>query len=317
MKRLLLTLFIVLVSLSLQSQYISLGFETPPPYILSNSHLKMDVVFYNDSGNIWQVGKPKKHFFDTAAEGQQAAVTDTANTYPINNYSYFDVVMYDMYALSIALTCNFSFTHKYQTTKGKDGGYILVSTDSRVTWKQLIDSTNKLSSWCEICNASKETYNFYKHIDTLENGQPAFSGTSNGWITSNMHFGSLIVKKQPFDTLIFRFVFQSDSIPEANDGWIIDEINFSGTASWKAKERHLNSVTLYPNPAKSQLSISSVDGIEIQSITLKDLLGKTMLSKTFDCNFEEGINIETLPKGNYLAEIVTDKGVSVQKVMVK
>ena len=44
--------------------------------------------------NIWQIGKPSKSLFSSALSSPNAIITDTSNTYPINNESYFYLKIY-------------------------------------------------------------------------------------------------------------------------------------------------------------------------------------------------------------------------------
>src|SRR5690606_28661361 len=44
-----------------------------------------------DTGSIWQIGPPQKSVFDSAATNPNVIVTDTINTYPINDTSSFTV----------------------------------------------------------------------------------------------------------------------------------------------------------------------------------------------------------------------------------
>lgn len=54
----------------------------------SNIYLQIDTT---SSNNIWQVGQPSKTFFDSAYSPVNAIVTDTINSYPVNNHSAFDI----------------------------------------------------------------------------------------------------------------------------------------------------------------------------------------------------------------------------------
>ena len=49
------------------------------------------VVIDSDSNNVWQIGKPQKIIFDSAATAPNVIVTDTVNYYPPNNNSIFIV----------------------------------------------------------------------------------------------------------------------------------------------------------------------------------------------------------------------------------
>ena len=308
---------LLMFSLGLNAQFKDgkVNFETAP-YNIRNDFVKMDVVFYPGAGNIWQVGKPGKTFFDSSYSRVNAAVTDTINPYPVNNTSYFDAVIYGTYSLFSVLMCEFSFKHKYSTTTGKDGGYIMVSTNSRQTWDTLINSQNTLEHWCWGC-FDKNVTDIYSYTDTLAGGMPAFSGKSNGWVTSSMRFGSVGLKTEPFDTLIFRFIFQSDSIAEtdSNEGWMIDDIYISENYSYGIHTIS-DENNIYPNPATNQLTIRN-NITDIIRVRLINMLGAEVKSlENINERYTE-IDISGLSAGVYLTEVLSREGLSVHKVIIE
>ncbi|MFI5135825.1 MAG: hypothetical protein ACHQD9_08235 [Chitinophagales bacterium] len=90
MKKLLLILIIVSLHSEIYAQGVPLDenitFETP------DSLLKIDTT----AGNIWEIGRPHKIFFDSAYSLPNAIVTDTLNPYPINNFSTFTIKISDL-----------------------------------------------------------------------------------------------------------------------------------------------------------------------------------------------------------------------------
>jgi len=58
----------------------SCNFETPCTLVVMDS-----------ASGIWQIGPPQKAIFDSAYSLPNALVTDTLNTYPVNQECYFDV----------------------------------------------------------------------------------------------------------------------------------------------------------------------------------------------------------------------------------
>jgi hypothetical protein len=76
-----------------------------------------------------------------------------------------------------------------------------------------------------------------------------------------------------------------------------------------------NSVSIYPNPAKDVLFISSENGIN--RVEIADLAGRTVGTNNY-LSAQQGaaaINVSHLPKGVYLVKIYTDKGVAVEKTV--
>lgn len=310
-------LLIALAILTLQTfgqpKSITQDFETGL-LTVKNDFTEFKVTIGNTPNNIWQIGSPKKVYFDSAYRGNKAIVTDTINNVPKNNYSYFDVVIPEMAALFANLMCEFSFNHKYQTTNKKSGGYILVSTDSRASWKEAIDTNNQLS-FCDVCDV-KLVDGIYKHSDTLDNGNPAFSGTSNNWESVYFRFGSMAVKKQPYDTLIFRFVFQSDSTTDNKEGWMIDDIRLSKDFSSGFRERNNTNVSLFPNPSKDKITLQSFEA-RINKISIKDIIGKSVMEESINGETSIQLAINHLPAGQYFIKVETDKGLSTQRLILQ
>jgi len=67
-------------------------------------------------------------------------------------------------------------------------------------------------------------------------------------------------------------------------------------------------ISIYPNPAKDEITIQSA--VDIQSVRILDLQGKELLRENTD-----KISISALPTGVYLIEITTPKGVGTKKFL--
>ena len=70
-----------------------------------------------------------------------------------------------------------------------------------------------------------------------------------------------------------------------------------------------NYFTLYPNPAKAVLNISSKETIEVQSISIYNTLGQLVLVVT-NAEKVSKIDVSNLTAGNYFIKINSDKGTS-------
>ena len=72
-----------------------------PITIISGQDVTWDVIAFeapyeylgiDTSGTcIWQIATPHKTFFDSSCSTDQAIITDSLNSYPVNNYSFFDL----------------------------------------------------------------------------------------------------------------------------------------------------------------------------------------------------------------------------------
>ena len=204
------------------------------------------LVIGNEPGNIWQIGRPGKNFFNEAYSPPLAIVTDTVNYYPVNNYSSFEVA-YNAPILSWAEMFYIGFWHKFDTDRNKDGGYLEVSWDDGLNWTNIVNDT-LINNWAEDIRPG----DFYSINDTITGGIPAFSGQALNWTRSDYAFSWLLMRLEVEVKLRIRFVFQSDDIQTNKEGWIIDNINidvgYSGIDEVFYKK--FNSA-VYPNPIHS------------------------------------------------------------------
>lgn len=74
-----------------------------------------------------------------------------------------------------------------------------------------------------------------------------------------------------------------------------------------------NRITIYPNPAGSQLNVES--SAPLQSVAIYDLSGKLLLEESVNANFAT-LNINHLQAGVYFLRAITDNGVE-RKCFVK
>ncbi len=102
--------------------------------------------------------------------------------------------------LFLSNTSTLSFTHNYDTEATWDGGVVEISQDNGTTWTDL---------------GAHFTANGYN--STINNSRPAFSGNSNGFITSTVDLSSF-----PGPALI-RFQNNCDQAV-AGLGWYIDDV---------------------------------------------------------------------------------------------
>jgi len=75
-----------------------------------------------------------------------------------------------------------------------------------------------------------------------------------------------------------------------------------------------NSISIYPNPVKEELFITSENRIE--KIEICDIAGRTVETQNFaSLQRNTTINLSSLPQGVYLVKVYTDKGVVTQKIV--
>lgn len=221
------------------------------------------------SQNVWQIGRPQKVIFDSAATQPNAIVTDTINFYPTNDTSRFiaRVLINDWNWGIFAL----QWKQKLDMDTAHDGGIIEYSVDNGNTWVNVFNNPY--------------VYNFYGfqtvNQDTLPGGEFAFSGTDSTWRDIWLCFDMSWLQQFNWnDTALFRFTLLSDSVDNSKEGWLIDNmlahITIIHTVKEVEQEKYLN---VYPNPASNIVHIQAqkiMDFHIIETMELVDPLGRVV-----------------------------------------
>jgi len=252
-----------------------INFEEPSPYIHINS----------SSQNTWQIGAPQKSFFDAAYTVPNTMVTDTLNFYPVNNQSSFDLYlgsfnMGGMWGGYYPYDIFIDFRHKFDSDTLMDGGYITVSWDKGITWMNIINDSVYFGEhpawWLPFGGNS----NLYSSENILFNGEPGFSGKSDGWVHTCMAWFVWPVKMAwdfPPDTMIIRFNFVSDGNHHDKEGWMIDQIRiFSLDLGSGIRENQPGSKRSHiaPNPVKSSAIVKFDKTYDNVEYSLLDVTGR-------------------------------------------
>lgn len=253
------TILFVLVCQNAFAQYYTQYFDGSDTAYYNSILVELDT----STENIWQIGKPQKIIFDTAATMPNAIVTDTINSYPINNTSRFfaknfnNFGFWGIYALQ--------WKQKLDLDFGKDGGIVEYSTDSGKTWVSVFNNPY--------------VYNFYGYdslnIDTLDNGEYAFTGTDTTWRDIWLCFDISWTDFFAYnDTLMFRFSLLSDSIDNHKEGWMIDNMMAHITFIHTIKDINMNTyLSVYPNPSSNRVYIQAEKRNEFHIIENMKLIG--------------------------------------------
>jgi len=275
---------------------------------------------YLDSSaqNIWQMDHPQKTFFNAAYSAENAMVTDTLNPYPTNTYSYFDLYIgqfnFPMYSYDICI----DFWHKFDTDTLKDGGYMTVSYDKGITWMNVINDSLYLGDGTpdQPMPGPWGNLNLYTTENTLFNGESGFSGHSNGWVNTVLHWYVTPMKKDaPSDTMIIRFNFISDSINNAHEGWLIDDIRLFSIDNGGGIQdfNKTNFVNVSPNPFNTSTELLFDKTYTNIELTLSDLQGKSILKKTVQNHNKITLDRTGIENGLYLLKITLDNKITETK----
>jgi hypothetical protein len=261
----------------------------------SSYYYSLFVQIENTANNIWQVGKPQKVIFDSAATLPNAMVTDTISNYPANNSSSFtfDTEPYMTHGILA-----FQWKQKLDMEKHHAGGIIEFSLDYGATWENAFNNPY--------------VYNFFgyeaENMDTLATGEYAFSGTDSTWkdiwLCYNMMWLGGVT-----DSVKIRFTFKSDSLVSNKEGWMIDNLNTHFTFVHPVKEVTVtDDFNVYPNPAINRINIQIKDGEKPQIIEYMELIdsqGKRMGEwKNIPTRF--WIESSKYPAGVYYLKIKTN-----------
>lgn len=226
--------------------------------------------------NIWQIGLPQKTIFNSAYSVPNVIVTDTVNNYPVNNLSYFDLIIPSLgYSLLGWNTC-VSFKHKIYSDTMMDGGYIEVKYHKDSAWKNIAYDTLHYSQGYLPMEFNCE--NLYRTNDTLFDGTPGFSGTSD-WVTTQLQWIWSFMAKEMYvpDTLRLRFNFISDSVNTNKEGWMIDnlEITVYPVCGSIEEINSENLISVSPNPvSESALVELKIKDNESYTAELYNIFGQ-------------------------------------------
>ena len=241
--------------------------------------------------NIWQIGRPQKPSFDSAASPSNVIITDSIHPYPVNNYSVFIIrnmaTMGDIYGFGM-LQGEFNV----QTDSLHDYGRMEFSPDNGTTWIDLINDT------------LYNTFIWYTE-------KPVLSGNSHGWknfevlladigSVFNLHLG---------DTLLFRFTFISDPVPETLGGLMYDNFCFTDFVEG-ISEIHFKPIKskIYPNPSNSIFTIEfenpSSDEFEL---AIYDIHSKPLLKKNNITDRKVTLEARSFKPGIYIYKLTNLK----------
>jgi len=261
---------------------------------------------------IWQIGLPAKPFFDTAYSTPNAIMTDTALPYPVNNVSSLILSNIDTGTFHAVHGINtLTFLHKYQTTQYHDGCAVEVSYNGTSWQNFLVDTFWQNHS--ELGSMGQPFSNgMYTTSDTLFNGTYGFSGTSSGWVYSQIEWiWWMAVRRSDSiyvpDSMFIRFTFYSDSTSESLDGWLIDNISLTGQDPSGISETIFQSsaVVFFPQPCHNKVNVVSRKGIRPESYTIYDMTGRKISGGIAANNFF--VDVSEIPPGIYEMAIETDE----------
>jgi hypothetical protein len=184
-------------------------------YSMSDPEPILDIDIASNPNNVWQVGPPQKTVLSNSFSSPNVIITDTVNTYPINDTSRFTIESTAIQSSSSVNWTHFNLSFKYFVDSDTlvDFGLIEFSPDNGATWINLINDP-AYSSYLEwVLNSNVGI-------------SPTLTGSSNTWMDASVNMRDLgvLLDIQPGTTFKWRFSFISDAVQNNRDGLMYDNI---------------------------------------------------------------------------------------------
>ena len=300
MKTSLFSLVIILIAISVNSQTnpltktdcrgnYGMNFEQN----FCNDHIIIDTT--SNPNNIWQVGPPQKAVLDSAASAPNVIITDTINPYPTNDTSSFIIQNIAEFGFDFSALVILEGWYWVNSDSLNDYGTIEFSPDNGNTWIDLLQDS------------------FFNANNLWVSSKPNLTGNSNGWQffgTEQLGFlsnarGDLVVLG---DTVLYKFTFISDSIPDTLDGLMFDNLHFEDWVEG-VEEIGFNAIysRAFPNPSNSNITIEfeNLETANFQFVVY-DNLGRVVIENQVRDN-RYYINADALDVGIYHYKLISSQ----------
>jgi hypothetical protein len=248
-----------------------------------------------------------KTVFNSGYGGPRAFVTDTINTYPINNISSFQFSIINC-DVSASGWCGgyggalLTITTKVNSDASLDGGTIEVSHNSS-SWSNII--------YDPLAKITGDIYSTTNIISSMN--KPGYSGTNNNWKQIQVEYGPA---PSPLDTITFRFSFTSDSIDTHKDGWMIGWILIQGMFEGIQDIYSSNFISVTPNPTKDNFTISFSESVHEPCVIIFNNLGEKVFEKNVSGTVKEIPIHFSASAGIYFLKIKEGEKERVMKIAV-
>ena len=295
MKKLLLLIPMLFLSAQSFSQFCNYTLDFEDTISLQN--LRIDTT--SNPNNIWQVGAPQKNIFTTSISSPNVIVTDTINSYPVNDTSSFTIV-------NIA---GFGYTAPH--TALLQGEYA-VDSDTLTDFGMIEFSPDNGASWYDIVNDTFITNHIFMPL-----GWITLSGNSGGWQPFYVNLASLgpLFNIQLFDTVLWRFTFISDGVQSNKDGLMFDNMHFEDYVEGLQEVRNDDLISILPNPTSDEIRVHRSK--ESGNSKIQILNGTSQILYDNQNFNEESIDVRNLPNGMYFLKYSDKNNLSFKRFVVQ
>lgn len=267
-------------------------------------HLIIDST--NNHNNIWKVGSPNKSIFTCAYSLPHVIVTDTINSYPINDTSVFIIK-------NVAYGQGYEWPHTVMLA-----GRYFVNSDTLIDYGKIEFSPDNGNLWLNLFDSIliDTTYNYYWYWNMYGSPKPILTGNSNGWKYFEINLASVghAFGVHDGDTVLFRFSFISDSIQTYKDGLMYDNLHFEDWVEG-IEENNYNFCSLVPNPANDKIIFNTQKSFANQTIKIYNSLGQILYMNT---NYQnEEINTTNFRNGVYFLINSNEQNQSIYKLIIQ
>ena len=260
--------------------------------------VNLDVLIEPGNDTLWQIGPPAKTLFDEARSLPNAILTDSVNTYPIDQSTWFEIELDDNTTYSWPFI-QIGWQYKADMEQGVDGGIIEASYDNGQTYRNIFSDPDFVP---EIVG-SFET-------DTLFNGEVGITGTTDDWqwmaICWGTYNGTLPIAP---DFIQIRYTFVSDSTDTQQEGWMMDNFITEIAVVGSTTNRVVQPMKVFPNPTVDALYFE-LDEINDPNakIMVYNNAGQLVIKEKLDLRsmVRQSISTKNLPAGMYKVLIETE-----------
>jgi hypothetical protein len=198
-----------------------------------------------------------------------------------------------------------------------DHGYIEVSADNGSSWTTLPGSSYLGSS------SFFPNFNYFSSFSYDSTWDAAHDHTlpQNSWWRREAFDLSAVAANSAQVKVRFNLSDGNGNGSAGNYGWLVDQVMVAASAlnphSVLSINRHVNNLTIYPNPSTGIFYMRKDDWMKYNSlIIVRDILGNEILNMTSIKSELIALDLSLQPNGIYFVSVMSDSKTMNQKVII-